>query len=336
MKLPRLLLICCVAVVGCSEQPSDANKTYLSRLSSTLQTTAPQPEPLKQLDLVAPRSDLQPTIKIGITELAGISQCNLNILISEHNNQLGKTATPASQLKYQLDFIQSAQSCLQTLDKKSNVYNKITSAKQQKQSQLSRYFNHVLYGEPELKRTWQLTSQELKTEPAGFSETLAALKMLNGIKHHIEKNNLEAINSDHILSALEAFNRYNFNQQLIQATREQIILNRNATQFVNSIALESICPKGKNKQHAIIVSNIFNKFYLKQIQLYQAQLTGYLEILQPLYKQLWFEQPITSDEINRLLDTSSDANLIAQLKSSAKEHVIWWQNFYKTCELSPI
>ena len=75
-----------------------------------------------------------------------------------------------------------------------------------------------------------------------------------------------AINSDDILSALEPLNRYKFDQQLIQAAREQISLNNTATQFVNSLVVEDICPKGKNKQQAKIVSNIFNKYYLKQIQ----------------------------------------------------------------------
>jgi len=327
--------VCCILLFGCSEQPSEANKTYLSRLSSTLQVPKPNTNPLQQLTLVEPVEALQPAIKIGITELAGISQCKLNVLISEHNNQLGKTATAASQLKYQIDFIQSAQNCLNSLDKQSKIYNKIAAAKTQKQAQLTQFFNNMLFSEPELNSSWQLTGQELSTQPAGFSDTVEGLKKLTTIKQLIENQNSMAINSDDILSALEPLNRYKFNQQLIQAAREQISLNHAATQFVNTLTLEDICPKGKNKQQAKIVSNIFNKYYLKQIQPYQAQLSGYLETLQPLYVQLWFNQAISSEEVNALLDPNAK-NLLAQLKSSAKEHVIWWQKFYKTCEISPI
>ena len=327
--------MCCILLFGCSEQPSEANKTYLSRLSSTLQVPKPNTNPLQQLTLVEPVEALQPAIKIGITELAGISQCKLNVLISEHNNQLGKTATAASQLKYQIDFIQSAQNCLNSLDKQSKIYNKIAAAKTQKQAQLTQFFNNMLFSEPELNSSWQLTGQELSTQPAGFSDTVEGLKKLTTIKQLIENQNSMAINSDDILSALEPLNRYKFNQQLIQAAREQISLNHAATQFVNTLTLEDICPKGKNKQQAKIVSNIFNKYYLKQIQPYQAQLSGYLETLQPLYVQLWFNQAISSEEVNALLDPNAK-NLLAQLKSSAKEHVIWWQKFYKTCEISPI
>jgi len=335
LPLKWLLAVCCILLFGCSEQPSEANKTYLSRLSSTLQVPKPNTNPLQQLTLVEPVEALQPAIKIGITELAGISQCKLNVLISEHNNQLGKTATAASQLKYQIDFIQSAQNCLNSLDKQSKIYNKIAAAKTQKQAQLTQFFNNMLFSEPELNSSWQLTGQELSTQPAGFSDTVEGLKKLTTIKQLIENQNSMAINSDDILSALEPLNRYKFNQQLIQAAREQISLNHAATQFVNTLTLEDICPKGKNKQQAKIVSNIFNKYYLKQIQPYQAQLSGYLETLQPLYVQLWFNQAISSEEVNALLDPNAK-NLLAQLKSSAKEHVIWWQKFYKTCEISPI
>ena len=335
LPLSWLLAVCCVFLFGCSEQPSEANKTYLSRLSNTLQVPKKNTNSLQQLTLIEPVEALQPAIKIGITELAGISQCKLNVLISEHNNQLGKTATAASQLKYQIDFIQSAQNCLNSLDKQSKIYNKIAAAKTQKQAQLTQFFNNMLFSEPELNSSWQLTGQELSTQPAGFSDTVEGLKKLTTIKQLIENQNSMAINSDDILSALEPLNKYEFNQQLIQAAREQISLNHAATQFVNTLTLEDICPKGKNKQQAKIVSNIFNKYYLKQIQPYQAQLSGYLETLQPLYVQLWFNQAVSSEEINALLDPNAK-NLLAQLKSSAKEHVIWWQKFYKTCEISPI
>ena len=123
---------------------------------------------------------------------------------------------------------------------------------------------------------------------------------------------------------------------LIQSARQQIAFNNSATSFVKTLNLRDICPTGKNKKTAKIVSNVFQKFFLGEIQHYQAQLTGYLEVLQPLYNQLWFKEEITSEPINDLTKTNSPNNLLNQLKNSAKNHVVWWQTFYKTCEISPI
>lgn len=335
--LPTAMLVMCFLTLnGCNKAPSNVNATYIERLSNTVNANTTKPMPLKQLSLVTPLSIEESNLTLGIVELAGINQCKLSVLISEHNNQLGKTASAAGQLKYQINFIKSAQVCLNTLDKNSPIHKKILAAKNYKQTHLIYFFNAMLFKEPELNRTWQLTANELTSEPAGFSDTLHALKQLVLIKQQINAKEFDEINSDSIFNALEQLNKFRLNQALIQSARKQIVLNNNATQFVKTLNLNTLCPQGKNNKNAKIISNIFQKFYLKQIQPYQAQLTGYLEALQPLYNELWFNESISSPQINNLVKTDSHSNLLNLLKSSAKNHVIWWQGFYKTCEISPI
>ncbi|MEM5512049.1 DUF3080 family protein [Pseudoalteromonas sp. AS84] len=335
--LPAAMLVMCfLTLTGCSKPQSSINATYIERLSSTVDTSTTEPAPLKQLPLLQPPPIAQSDLTLSIVELAGISQCKLNVLISEHNNQLGKTASAAGQLKYQINFIKSAQVCLNSLDKNSPSYTKILAAKNYKQIHLMHSFNAMLFKEPELNRTWQLTSNELTTEPAGFSDTVHALKQLVLIKQQINAKEFNKINSDSIFSALEQLNKFQFNQALIQSARKQVVLNNNATQLVKTLNFNTLCPEGKNNKNAKIISNVFQKFYLKDIQPYQAQLTGYLEALQPLYNELWFNESISSPQINNLVKTGSTSNLLNLLKSSAKKHVVWWQGFYKTCEISPI
>ncbi|MEL0634494.1 DUF3080 family protein [Pseudoalteromonas carrageenovora] len=334
--LVALLILFSFLLVGCNKAPSDTNKTYVERLSSTLDVAAIEPNLLKQLSLLPPSPLEKNNITLSIVELAGISHCKLNVLISEHNNQLGKTASAAGKFKYQIHFIQSAQICLNSLDKNSPIFSKIQKAKTYKQTHLMHYFNTMLFKERELNQTWQLTSTELNKEPAGYSDTLHALKQLVTIKEQISTQQFNSINANAIFSALEQLNKYQFNQALIQSARMQVVLNNSATDFVKTLDLNDLCPVGKNNKKAKIISNVFQKFYLKDIQPYQAQLTGYLEKLQPLYKELWFGQSITSESINNLIKPKSNTNLLNLLKSSAKNHVIWWQRFYKTCEISPI
>ncbi|WP_273047078.1 DUF3080 family protein [Pseudoalteromonas sp.] len=331
-----LLLVSAFVLVNCSKAPSSINNTYTARLSSTLNTSSITATPLEQLKLIKPTTVSEDKITVSIVELAGLTHCELNVLISEHNNQLGKTATAASQLKYQINFIQSADNCLNTLDDNTSTYKKINDAKNQKQTHLIHYFNSMLFKEPELNRTWLLTSNELSTHPAGFSDTVEALTQLVTIKKHIKSQQFSEIKTDSLFNALEQLNKYRFNQALIQSARQQIVLNNSATQFIKTISFDHICPTGKNKKEAKIMSNVFQKYYLTHIQPYQAQLTGYLEVLQPLYNQLWFEETVTSKQINNLLKKGSPNNLLNQLKNSAVDHVVWWQKFYKTCEINPI
>ena len=209
-------------------------------------------------------------------------------------------------------------------------------AKTHKEQTLNHYFNLMLYNEFELKNTWQASSAELSASPAGFSDTVAAMQQLALIKQHILNKHYLKINSADIFNALEQLNKYRFNQLLIYSARLQIAFNNSATRFIESQSIDEICPAGKNKKVATIVSNVFQKYFLKEIQPYQANLAGYLETLLPLYNQLWFDQAITNKQINTFIALDSQNNLLNQLKGSAKKHVTWWQNFYKTCEISPI
>ncbi|WP_350545931.1 DUF3080 domain-containing protein [Pseudoalteromonas sp. 5-MNA-CIBAN-0065] len=331
-----LLVVCFIALTACSDKPSNANHTYIQRLANTLDLQPVTPKPLVPLSLIPLTVLSDSNITLGIIQLASLSHCKLNVLISEHNNQLGKTATAASILIYQIKFIQSAQQCLTSLEKDSSIYKKILAATEHKQNNLMHYFNSMLYKESELNRIWQLSSRELSITPAGFSDTVNAVTKLVNIKQQITKQQFAQINSEHLFAALEQLNKYQFNQQLIQSVRTQIALNNSATQFINTINISQLCQAGKNNNQAQIVNNIFKKYYLGQVQPYQAQLAGYLETLQPLYQQLWYKTAITSKPINNLLQPNANSNLLNQLKYSAKNHVLWWQVFYKTCEISPI
>ncbi|KTF08869.1 DUF3080 family protein [Pseudoalteromonas sp. 10-33] len=331
-----LLILATTVLSACTEAPSNINNTYIERLENITDKKSEDLPVLKSMKL-NPLSELKNNkITLGIVELAGISSCNLNVVISEHNNQLGKTATAAGRLKYQIDFIQHANSCLASLEKSSATYKKIREAKNQKQANLLHYFNAALIEEPELNRIWSLTASELSKEPAGFSDTIEAMQKLTAIKAQLAQSQFDEINADAIYQALETLNKYRFNQSLIKSVRQQIRLNQSATNLVENIDLNTLCPKNKNKNKAKIMNNIFQKYYLSQIQPYQAQLIGFLEVLQPLLNQVWYKEPVTTDAINELLAPHSKTNLLNQLKSSAKQHVIWWQEFYKTCEISPI
>ena len=334
--LSYILAVCCAVLAGCSKAPSNTYQTYIARLSNTLEAQAPGLSKPEVISPLLPPNTLLNTTTISLIELASLSHCKLSLLISEHNNQLGKTAGHAGVLKYQIEFVQNAQQCLSTLEPDSAVYKTLLKAKTHKEQTLNHYFNLMLYNEFELKNTWQASSSELSASPAGFSDTVAAMQQLALIKQHILNKHYLKINSADIFNALEQLNKYRFNQLLIYSARLQIAFNNSATRFIESQSIDEICPAGKNKKIATIVSNVFQKYFLKEIQPYQANLAGYLETLLPLYNQLWFDQAITNKQINTLIALDSQNNLLNQLKGSAKKHVTWWQNFYKTCEISPV
>ena len=54
----------------------------------------------------------------------------------------------------------------------------------------------------------------------------------------------------------------------------QTLLQSTTNKAANHYSKDELCPANKNKQKAQTLSNIFKKFYLKQLQPYQSFLTG--------------------------------------------------------------
>jgi len=327
------LTVCAVSLVlfGCSPSASDINKTYAERLNNVLA--------FKEFELTKP-ARIEPVHfdivsgsvhTIGMLELAQLRQCELATLIAEHNNQLGKTATAAGVLSYQIDFIQAAEKCLDTLSPDNPLYTKIAQASEQKQQTLPQYFEAMITNEREFKVIWQLTSSNLDEHTAGFTETEHAMSMFAMLNEQIKTGDISKIDTASLINALEVLNKFKYNTLLVSAVRTQIHYNEQLTTLLQQYEIDALCPANKNKQKAQKLSNIFKKFYLEQLQPYQSFLTGKLESLLPLYEKIWQDPTL-----GHYVDSSHEGNILTELKFSAKQHVTWWQNFYKQCEISPL
>jgi len=324
-------------MAGCTEQPRDIHLEYQNRLSNIVNKPQVKAEKLSNISQPMLEQLNESKISVGVLQLAQLNKCALSTLIAEHNSQLGKLATPASKLIYQIEFIKAAPACLKILDETSNTYQQINASLIDKKTLLTKHFKHFLYNDVELKKTWQLTHYELGTNFNGLVETELALKRIATIKEQIDARNYQDINTQHIYKSLEQLNHFNFNQALITASRNQTHLNDLTTNYLkNNIELNTLCDPLKNKKQAQVISNIFKKFYLEQLQPYQSQLTGALERLMPYYQTLWGDSIDNQDNLSNLLLDKSTDNLLNRLKESAKHHVVWWQGFYKQCEISPI
>ena len=331
------LLCCLLLLCACTDKPADVYLEYQQRLANALDKPTPDTAKLTNVALSVV-SNNKPTNaqQLSILQLAQLSHCKLNTLIAEHNSQLGKLASPASQLIYQIQFIQFAPQCLDSLEPDSKSYQAISNELHNKKQQLLDQFKQLLYKDPELKRTWQLTGYTLDTNLAGLVETELALQSLVNLKQQIIQQQYAQIDSQALYPLLAQLRQFNFNQALISAVRQQTQLNNSTSNFLANIELSTLCNPLKNKRKAQILSNVFKKYYLQQLQPYQAQLSGALERLMPLYRALWQDSSPTQPQLTALLSPAQPSNILTAFKDSTKTHVTWWQKFYKTCEISPI
>ncbi|CAH9061613.1 hypothetical protein PSECIP111951_02525 [Pseudoalteromonas holothuriae] len=337
MRLFCLIISLVTFIAGCSPAPSDTYIEYQQRLANVMEKSAATSTaltPFNAKHIARPSSK----ITLSMLELASLDHCTLMNTIASNNNQLGKVRVPSEQLKYALRFIKHVEICLNnSATKDAEIKNKLTTALNEKKRQLPSYFEQMVYNERELAKMSLLTSQEIDFEDhkVPLSKALEALSTLSKLQQLISQPNLnywQHTDPNLITDALAKLNNNHAISRLITSARTQIMLNRVTTEWLNTInPSEQICQSNKNKQKAQILSNVFNRFYLSQLQGYQSKLTNMLQNASPALVILWQ----SDDAFSKLFDIEHSGSYYQQLKISAVEHVTWWQKFYKACKIQP-
>ncbi|ESP92532.1 MULTISPECIES: DUF3080 family protein [Pseudoalteromonas] len=328
MKCKLLLIALSTVLLGCTPAPSDTNQTYTERLGKVFDTDGLSIEALSVLPHSAidkPKS----SYTISVIDLAKLGHCRVSTHIANHNNQLGKLAKPSEQFKYALNFIAYAQACIDDDRTPKDVQQALELARQEKLAQLYPMLAYVFTHEKELTQFFTLTFSEVQRETSqGEIHALEALNTLTSLIKDLNEPN--KANGTMLTDALEKLNNNSYVQSLITSTRVQIAWNKTTTAWLSSLALErKVCPAGKNKKRAQVLNNVFQKFYIQDIQAYQSQLAKRLHDIEPHFQT--FTDKFGGQDYPNVVTP-----LIAELKQSAKSHVYWWQNFYKVCKVSPL
>ncbi|TMP79061.1 hypothetical protein CWB73_14835 [Pseudoalteromonas phenolica] len=329
-----LLISCLLILSACTEHAVDINEDYKTRLNTVL-GAAPDKPVLNNIQVPAV-PQLESQFQISILELGSLGHCKLSNIVAKRNNQLGKTQVASERLKYQIQFIKFAKECLNdSLTKDEALNDTLKSAVLEKQHNLMSEFNYMLFNETELKGLLQLTSDFLPADSNQYSSAsaLEAIDNLVNIRQQIANQETDSIDASSITTSLEKLYQNRFIRQLLSSAHLQIAYNQQSTAWISGFDyMNSVCREGKSKKDAQILSTIFNKYYLNKIQGYQADLTGLLEITSPMLFELWRSYP----ELSEIVDVESKNSLLNQLKQTSREHVIWWQNFYKMCKIKPL
>lgn len=314
--------------VGCSPVPSDANQDYQARLSHVLGVEV-QTNPLPALPSLK-KPELPQAEKISLIELGKLNQCKLSQLIAHHNTQLGKTAYPSELLKYQISFLKQLSLCTEKLNENEfELKSILTNSYEQKLRTLPVYFNNMIAGESELQRLFRLTHNEfVSSDMKQVQASFEAITYFVTLKQQISKHQFEDINEQMITTKLGVLNNNNAVAAIISSSLRQIAFNETSSHALKQLDFNQLCTQSDK---AKIASNVFQKFFIKQIQPYQASLTSTLETLSPQLYTLLENQT----DLQGLFAPNQNTSLLTRLKTSAKAHVSWWQQFYDQCKINP-
>lgn len=325
------LLPVLLGLSACSGYNGDKALTnYQQRLARVLETQMPDTS-LPPAEKLAEQRDLKqplPDLRLDITDAYATRRCSLDTLIGERNSSLGKVYSASKQLSYELRFLSQLQQCLSQSWDNTALLTQLQQVYQQKQDSIDIAFNNMLLTDDTLRKELLGVNKTLPVNtPAGISETWQALTELTLLRQFISEQNWHSASQIDIEQQLQVLYRYNTLGRLQYSLRQSAHQLSQVNQMLAEVTPESLCQPRPDKQQLEILANIFNKFFIAEVQQYTVNLQSYQQQLWPLLETLYSDTPLIEALMQRF-----DGSL-AQMRAELTEHVHWWQALNSQCPL---
>ena len=303
---------------------------YEQRLARVLDTeTVSKPWPA--IDALAAERDLKqplPDIRLDLRDAYATRQCNLDTLIGERNSSLGKVYSASKLLSYELRFLAQLELCLQKSWQDVALFEQLQQVYVQKQQSIMLAFDNMLLTDDTLRKELLGIKQHLLLdEQPGLSETWQALTELTLLQQFIQQQNWQAASNIDIEQQLQLLYRYNVIGKLQYSLRHTEHGLNELNAMLGQVRQSELCPGGRDTEQLQILSNVFRKFFIAQLQRYTVQLGEQQQQLWPLLQQLYLHTPLSAP-LNARFSGSYQA-----MRAALSDHVNWWQQLNSSCPL---
>ena len=329
---------------------------YTQRMSNVLETPisadnnqAALPNFPQKRDRIIQIAD----IRQGLWEVLDFRQCDMLSIISERNSSLGKVMPASQKMRYELRFFHAMQLCRATLaaipkpDETQQAFiARLEVLYQTKKTNLPAEIWNGIYGSKEISNHFNQGAEPLPLSqtPEGNSAANFA-RMLNKFAHLASLANPEqaAIELPDWLDDIEAeyaaLHHSDFGAQLL-ATLPLLTntLNQTAEAIDKRLARKPFCYEGHQPQRATVLGNVFQKYYVQQVQPYMA-------LVEKAAKP-WFEQhglimshlPTTKamqDYHHLVVSLQNPKSLWNRWIEARNRHTKSWQTILGQCNMMP-
>lgn len=330
MKLYWLLLLV-FNLIACSDNNgAKALQNYQQRFERVLDishnnTALPDAAALAaQRDLKQPLPD----IRLDLTDAYATRRCGLDILIGERNSSLGRVYNASKQLSYELRFLSQLQRCIALSWDNSILLIQLQQVYQQKQQSIDLAFTNMLLTDDTLRKELLGIRKALPLKAApGFSETWQSLTELNQLKHYIAEQNWLAASQIDIEHQLQLLYRYNFIGKLQYSLRMASHQLGQLNLLSQAKTPAMLCPQQRDSEQLHILANVFNKYFVAEVQLYTSEISRYQQQLWPLLQQLYQNTALNTPLSLRFEKTYLD------MRTELNQHVKWWQALNSQCPI---
>ncbi|WP_428034005.1 DUF3080 family protein [Amphritea sp.] len=356
MRYPHQLLSFLLALMllqGCDQRPAESMlERYSNRVANSLDSDAEleldiplalPPYPLRR-ERIQPVTDLRQ----GLIEVLNLRHCQLLNLIAERNSSLGKVMQPSRQMVYEIRLLFRLGQCQQTLAQTNadpELLQQVDEIFRIKKANFEAALWNGIFTSEAIERNFSRSEPPLPlTDDDGFSQSRQAMLIFNRIaalNNKINPHQTTWTEPDYLdqlephyqaLSTLRFGSRWLRSLYLITYT-----LNHTAGVIEQRLGQRPLCFNKQATPKALIVKNVFNKYYAGELQPYMARVDREGREWLALNRRLLLN---FSDIPDAMLGyqaqiIATDAPLWQNYTQARDRHTKAWQRLLSQCNLMP-
>ncbi|GGK83042.1 DUF3080 family protein [Amphritea balenae] len=324
-------------------------ETYSSRLANSLNSD-------KQLDLSSPlkipvfprrRDRILPVkdLRQGLLEVFNLRHCRLIHLVAERNSSLGKVMPPSKQLVYEIELFIGLRDCLQQLkmaNAEPELITQVESIFRIKSDNFEKALWNGIFISEAVERNFSLSEPALSLDGEdGFQQSVRALEVLDQIaalnKGNRDWTRPEAL--DQMEQQYQTLYNHRYGSRWLRSLYLVTqTLRFNAELIQHRLQQRPLCYNQTATSKANIVKNVFQKYYISQLQPYMARLDQqgkiWLRINTQLINQFTVTPASTKNYYTRVIDPET-SQLWHNYLEARNQHTKAWQNLLRQCGLMP-
>ncbi|MCW8108787.1 DUF3080 domain-containing protein [Alteromonas ponticola] len=319
-----------MSLLSCSYQPTleTTLDDYQQRLQRVLniEVVTPVRSPELHLPDLPDNPEAIQQLNINLIDFNRLNECEVSSLIAERNTTLGKVQPLSQRFIYEAKLLTLLERCELSLAlTDAGLSKRVGEIFRIKQAQFSALWALLIQKSDEMKVALSVSNASLVTRSTHSEmNSVVALSYLDSLKDkplEVVNKEVEASLATLYLSRLPA-----------KLWRTQMVLTRqltNITQLVSTELEELDCSKTTDFSKAEILRNVFQLFFIQQIQPIGSELNHYQYQLLPIWER-WITDKHLSPPFKQYLRKHTQDGF-SHYKTAMHEHVLMWQNFFKQC-----
>lgn len=354
---PILLFLISFNLSGCDNDTAQrVLDEYVKRMGNVLQTKIELIQPNVSSGLVKFPEKRERTIKTvelrqGFWEVLDFRQCDMLSIISERNSLLGKVMLPSQKMRYELRFFDALKTCKALVaaipdpdDSQLAFKLRLDEIYQLKAANLPAEIWNGIYASDEISKHFKTGAQPLllkqSPEQSNHERIQLALERLTYLSSLSKRETSELPNwLDNIEDEYAVFHHSDFGSQLL-ATLPLLTttLNKVASAIETRLKRKAFCYKGHQPQRATVLSNVFRKYYVAQVQPYMAILEQQGKPWVEAHDVIMTKLP-TPTQVQQyqqqVLSLQNPDSLWNQWVAARNRHTKAWQTILGQCNMMP-